>query len=220
MFLAIESFFLVLEYYHSNLDRNKIKNNMKKLGLLLTIGLMLFIVSCETEQSLENELDATNLKNSEEDAEKDGCETGFAICAPEISTCFLDEGFNRWGWTIGPVASWNGNRTYSIFAGAGQCDISKGELAGKVILNYFNGVAQVDFIAEDGYVFKETHLYIGNDQFPMQIRGNREVPTVAPGQYPFKHDNLDNADKDSYTVDGLSGDIYIIAHSVVCADVD
>jgi len=198
----------------------KIKNIMKKLGLLLTIGLILFFVSCETEQYGENELDATNLKNSEEDAEKDGCETGFAICAPEISTCFLDEGFNRWGWTIGPVASWNGDHTYSIYAGAGQCDMSKGELAGKVILNYYNGVAQVDFIAEDGYVFKETHLYIGNGQFPMQRRGNREVPTVAPGQYPYKHGNLDNVVMDSYTVEGLSGDVYLIAHSVVCADVD
>jgi hypothetical protein len=193
---------------------------MKKLGLLFAAGLMLFIVSCESEQYGENELDATNLKNSEEDAKEDGCETGFAICASDISTCFLDEGFNRWGWTIGPVTSWNGDRTYDIFAGAGQCDTSKGELAGKVILNYYDGVAQVDFVAEDGYVFKETHLYIGNNQFPIQRRGNRDVPTVAPGQYPYKHGNLDNVTMDSYTVDGLSEHIYLIAHSVVCSDVD
>jgi len=193
---------------------------MKKLGLLFTIGLMLFFVSCETEQYAENELDATSLKKSEEDAEKDGCETGFAICASDISTCFLDEGFNRWGWTIGPVASWDGDHTYDIYAGAGQCDTTKGELAGKVILNYYNGVAQVDFIAEDGFVFKETHLYIGKDEFPMQRRGNNYVPTVAPGQYPYKHGDLDNVVMDSYTVDGLTGHVYLIAHSVVCADVD
>lgn len=187
--------------------------NFKLTSILF--GMIIFFISCSTESYEGNELKATDLVTSNSDE----CETGFAICASEISTCFLDEGFNRWGWTIGPVASWNGNHTYEIYAGAGQCDISKGELAGIVRLHYYNGVAQVDFIAEDGYVFKETHLYIGKDQFPLQKRGKNYVPTVAPGQYPYKHDDLDNVDIDSYTIEALSGHIYLIAHAVVCKEV-
>lgn len=194
---------------------------MKKLGLLFLIGSIFFFVSCETEQYGENELDATNLKNSKEDSEKEGCETGFAICADYLSTCFIRDGFNRWGWTIGPMNT--SKHVFGIFAGAGQCEVSKGVLAGTIDFEYNSdtGIANVNFIAEEGFVFKETHLYIGNDPYPMKIRGNGvEVPTVAPGQYPYKHGNLDNAVMDSYTVDELSGDVHMIAHAVVCAKED
>lgn len=188
--------------------------NFKLLSVLT--GMMFFVISCETEPYQDDELEATNLKTSKED----GCETGFAICAADQSTCFLDDGFNRWGWTIGPVSEAGFTHRYEIYAGAGKCDISKGELAGKVWLKYKAGVAEVKFEAENGYVLKETHIYIGNEPYPMQERGKKLVPTVAPGQYPYKHDNLDGAIIDSYTVDGLSGDIYLIAHSVVCAKGD
>lgn len=195
---------------------------MKKLGLLFLIGSMFFFVSCETEQYEENELDAINAKtskaDSKEESDEDGCETGFALCAADLTTCFIDDGFNRWGWTIGPMDSSKHN--FGIFAGAGQCDVSKGVLAGTIDFEYDSqtGIANVNFIAEEGFVFKETHLYIGNDPYPMKIRGNGvEVPTVAPGQYPYKHGNLDNAVMDSYTIDGLSGEVYMIAHAVVCA---
>ena len=188
---------------------------MKNFKLFsISMGMMLFFVSCNIEPYEDNELEANNLKTSIDD----GCETGFAICATDISTCFLDSGFNRWGWTIGPVSEAGFTHRYEIYAEAGKCDTSKGELAGKVWLKYQAGVAEVKFEAENGYVLKETHLYIGNDLYPMQQRGKKFVPTVAPGQYPYKHDNLDDATEDSYTVDGLSSDIYLIAHAVVCKE--
>lgn len=190
---------------------------MKNFKLLsISMGMMLFFISCSVEPYEENGLEATNLKTSTEDS----CETGFALCAPDITTCFLDSGFNRWGWTIGPVESNTYTHTYSIYAGAGQCDISKGQLAGRIWLNYneSTGVAHVTYVAEEGFVFKETHLYVGNDPYPMKKQGKIEVPTVAPGQYPYKHTGLDNAEMDYYKVEGLSGEIYLIAHAVVCAE--
>jgi len=45
---------------------------------------------------------------------------------------------------------------------------------------------------------------------------NGYVPTVAPGQFPYQHGDLDNENEDSYMINGLSGDIYMIAHGVVC----
>jgi hypothetical protein len=184
--------------------------NLKLFSILM--GVMLFLASCSVEPYEGTELKATNVKASNDD---NGCETGFAVCAPDFSNCFLESGFKRWGWSIGPYQSIKAS--YSIYAGAGKCDTSKGEEVGTVELNYDGATAVVNFIAKQGYVFKETHVYVGNTLFPMKTQGQNTVPTVAPGQYPSKHGNLDNVTMDSHTIDGLSGKIYLIAHSVVCA---
>jgi len=133
------------------------------------------------------------------------CETAFAFG----NTCFIDLGFNRWGWTNGPLSP--GVFTYDIYAGAGQCDTSKGALVGTLTLTYDGANAQVTFSMNPGYTMSETHLYIGNENLPTK----NGTPTVAPGLYGNIHD-LNNATSDTFTITGLSGDIYIVAHAVVC----
>ena len=54
------------------------------------------------------------------------------------------------------------------------------------------------------------YLYVGNEILARDKKGNY---TTAPGQFPFSGEA-------SYTIDGLSGDIYVVAHSVVCGDYD
>jgi len=49
---------------------------------------------------------------------------------------------------------------------------------------------------------------LGNDSLPRKRNGQF---TTSPGKYPF-------SDQTSYTNDGLSGDIYVAAHSVVCGN--
>ncbi len=194
-----------------------------KILKLLSISMIILFISCSVESdedaNTDDNLESSNLRIFYDD---DGCETGFALCAEGSSICFLEDGFNRWGWTIGPIAPSTWSQEYAIYAGAGQCDITKGVLTGTVRLEYDinTGVANVDFTALEGFVFKETHLYIGNDPYPMKQQGNKQVPTVAPGQFPYKHGDLNNVVIDTYTVDGLSGDIYIIAHAVVCLEVN
>ena len=59
------------------------------------------------------------------------------------------------------------------------------------------------------YSLLATHLYIGNDPLPSIGRWN----TVAPGLYgnlSFHH----NSTEYTYTVQGLTGQIYIIGHAV------
>ena len=142
----------------------------------------------------------------------DSCDTAFAKGTDEDSTCFIEDGFNRWGWTIGPLSE--GNYTFDVYAGAGQCDTDKGELVGLVNVDYTGGSATVTYsITNDDYTLDETHLYIGSEPYPLKDG----VPTVAPGHYGHQND-LDNASSDSYTVNDLSGDIYVIAHGVVCKE--
>lgn len=131
---------------------------------------------------------------------KDSCETAFAR-GENGSTCFGDTeyDFSRWGWTIGPLTV--GDYSYDIYAGAGQCDISKGVLVGTVDVSYKdNGDLSVTYNINDEYSTVETHTYAGNAMFPMK----NGQPTVAPGQYEIS--------------ENLEGEIYVIAHAVVCAN--
>jgi len=148
-----------------------------------------------------------------EEEEKE-CETAFAKKSWEPMTfCFLESGFNRWGWTNGPITDVHAKSTYYLYAGAAQCNADKDKMVGVVEIFYVDGTARVEFSMYDGYTMSETHLYIGNDMFPKDNNGD---DTVAPGLFPYKHENLTGATTDTYVISGLSGNLYVIAHAVVC----
>lgn len=138
------------------------------------------------------------------------CGTAYAYHAG-YATCFLDLGFHKWGWTNGPLGS--GSYEFQLWAGAAHCDTSKGRLVGQVTVNYNGSTAVVTYQMYEGNWMTETHLYVGNNRLPKDKKGKE---TVSPGQYPYVHDPLNNVTTDSYTVTGLSGNIYVVAHAVVC----
>lgn len=116
------------------------------------------------------------------------------------SEAFCDNGFNNWGWS-NPVAPGASGYEMPLWAGAGQCDTSKGTLVGKVVIDY-NGEFEYEYIMDPGFSLKEHHVYAGTKMFPQQARGrNSFVDTTAPGQYSI--------------TSPLSGDIFVIAHGVV-----
>ena len=127
------------------------------------------------------------------------CETAFAR-GTDGDTCFIGEGFSRWGWSIGPLAEGT-EASYDVYAGAVQCDISKGELVGTVDVSYVDGNVTVTYNIDTAYNVSATHTYAGSAMFPLDKNG---APTVAPGQY--------------YIEDDLSGNIYVIAHADVCKE--
>ena len=155
----------------------------------------------------------------------EGTETAFAFGDDPYAACFIgadfegdgvDDGFNRWGWSNGTLSA--GTYTFEIYAGAGQCDRSKGTLVGTLSIDYDGSTATVTFDMTETdattgvpYNLVETHLYVGSK--PLAIDGNGNY-TVAPGQYPTIHDELANVSSDSYTVT-VSGDIYVVAHATV-----
>lgn len=139
-----------------------------------------------------------------------GCETAFGHnCC--YATCFSEFGFSRWGWTNGLLAPRWRSYNLGLYAGAGSCNPFDGDRVGHVTVYYNGSAAFVVYNTFYGYKMSETHLYVGNDPLPTK-NGN---DTVAPGQYSYKHENL-NRSTDWYRVTGLSGNIYIVAHAVVC----
>jgi len=161
-----------------------------------------------------------------------GGETAFAVKTinnqgtksvdSSISTCFDEEiianvSFPNWGWTNGPISDGD-ELDFDIYAGAGQCDLSKGTLVGELSISYSGGTFTATYTMTETseftgelYFMTTTHLYVGNDPYP--IDGGDY--TVAPGQYGNIHDPLNNVTTDSYTITGLSGDVYFIAHADV-----
>jgi len=135
------------------------------------------------------------------------CETTFGKAQTEgedgTSTCFIeleDLNANRWGWSV--KLPGEGTYTFDIWGGAGQCDLSKGTLVGTAEVNYSGGTVDVVYTLNDGFAQNEVHTYAGYD--PVATNEKNGKPTVAPGQYAIGT--------------GLSGEIYVILHSVICGD--
>jgi hypothetical protein len=185
---------------------------MRQTTTLLMALSMLFI-ACQVEEN--DDLLAQYAKTKTEAADGASCETAFAFNEDGDATCFREDGFRRWGWTNGGLTP--GEYVFNMYAGAGQCMTEKGVLVGAVTVNYqVSGEVTVRFVITDGlYALHETHLYVGNNPYPMK----KGKATVAPGQFPYKN-KLIGTVEDVYELSGFSGELYVIAHAVTCNDGD
>lgn len=145
------------------------------------------------------------------DEDQSGCFQNYSI--------FLDNP-KRWGWTNGPYAP--GTYIFKIYAGAGQCDLSKGIYVGDLTVVYSGTSANVSYnligtnpSTNLPYTLRDVHLYVGNEEFPKIANGAQAGEyTIAPGKFPYKSSGLTGSSY-SFTVNNLSGSVYIIAHAVV-----
>lgn len=147
-------------------------------------------------------------------------ETAFAF-GDSYATCFIDadfdgdgsdDGFQRWGWSNGTLAADTESYNFDVYAGAGQCDLTKGTLVGTLEIDYDGSVATVTYTMNSGFYLEETQLYVGSEPLSRDPNGNY---TVAPGQYPDIHGDVGGETSDTYEVTGLSGPVYVVAHASV-----
>lgn len=141
-------------------------------------------------------------------------ETAYAY-GGDLATCFLeikDLKNSRWGWTNVINGSKEKDYTFKIYAGAAQCDASKGTYVGVLKVEVYDGEVEVKYEMEEGYVLQEVHLYIGSTILPVL---NGEY-TVSSGQFPYKEDDLDDVAMYEFNdIDLPNGDFYLIAHAAV-----
>ncbi len=88
---------------------------------------------------------------------------------------------NNWGWTNQISAP--GTYTLDLYAGAAQCNLSKGTKVGTVTVVYDGSRATVTYTPNAGYSFLETHVWIGKDKLPKNKAGKY---IAAPGRFPYK----------------------------------
>jgi hypothetical protein len=107
---------------------------------------------------------------------------------------FCEYGFANWGWSNAITNPYEGS--WPVYAGAGQCDVSKGTLVGTFEVEY-NGDFSYEFKIDEEFATEGAAVYADEDMFPV-TPGRLGGPTTAPGQY--------------YVADDLSGPIFVIAH--------
>ncbi len=135
-------------------------------------------------------------------------ETAYAY-GGDYATCFKHWGFKNWGWSNGPLGP--DYYEFDIYAGAAKCNINKGTLVGTLTINYDGSTAIITYMMNPGYMMQRTHLYVNGD--PLPTMGGEY--TTSPGQYPYIHDPVVDPASDTFTVTGLSGNIYVVAHADV-----
>jgi hypothetical protein len=139
--------------------------------------------------------------------EYSNCETAFARGVD--NQCFLNDGFNRWGWTnkISPsdVVS------LPLWAGAPVCDpvsSGKGNQVGTVDISYVGTNVNIKYKLTGNYRMTVAHVNVGCEPYP--------TSGVAPGLFTFNSQELNHLTEAEVTFTNVQGDIYIIAHAVVC----
>jgi hypothetical protein len=147
------------------------------------------------------------------------CGTAFAHGGTNPTTCFqeIDEDgdgvpdFTGWGWTSGPLGP--GVYQFDLYTGAARCNLTRASLVGTLTVDYNGSVAIVTYDLFDDYTMRETNLWVGPEILARNSEGDF---TIAPGDYPLIHENLDGTHWDQFVITGLSGDINVVAHAVVC----
>jgi hypothetical protein len=141
----------------------------------------------------------------------------------EMVHCFLDEDFlagyefDQWGWTNGALSpDETFTSHYELFTNVDGCGIAGATKVGYMELHYFAGTATATITMLPGFTMKESRLFIGNDMLPKV----GDDYTVDPASYPYVHAGLGAASADTFTVNGLSGSIYIIGYVVLTSEED
>ena len=129
--------------------------------------------------------------------------------------CFIDDVFERWGW----VNRVKKDSTYylPVYAGAGQCDVTKGDSVGTVTLAFYGDTVTVMFDLIAPWVMTEAHIYVGEDMYPTFKNGkHKDEATVAPGQYNLVYENGDPITDLKVGYYNAPEYVYVIVHAVTC----
>jgi hypothetical protein len=159
------------------------------------------ILDCENA-SYQNFTNAPNLCD----------ETAWAYYNDTISLPIWDYSKgNNWGWTNGPLTE--DYYEFELWAGAGQNNLSHGELVGMVYVSITGTCVNVTYELDAGYHLAEIHLWVGNEVLPRDKWGRF---TAAPGQFPY-HESDGSGTDDYWTWEGcgFNDPIYVAAHAVV-----
>lgn len=198
---------------------------------------MLFIIvsfsSCE-ELLKDLHHDSDDPQDSEE-----SCTDAFAlkIDYPDYYSCFLDDGFDQWGWTSQMTFKhmFNYNTKFGtlyrfpLYVNEENCDTSTGDEIGYVelegrwerdeadVLHLFANIRYV--ITTANYTLSEVNLYIGESEskYPKNSDDNDSISVT---DYTYQV-NLDS--ETEYTISNIiwpaattTGYVNIIAHAKVC----
>ena len=151
--------------------------------------------------------------NPVEAGKSDSCSCGMTYAYdsenPDLNNCFLDLGFNKWGWTIGELdldylSDANGSVEWDLYLQAHGCDTNNGDIVGTALLEYDLDYNDTQFFAtltvtsDNGYHFTQIDLWVGNEKLPRNSKGEFTINTKK---------YVENVEGDEITYHQFSGTI-------------
>lgn len=113
---------------------------------------------------------------------------------------------NKWGWFLGPITS-GYSVTHKIYAGAGQCDLTKGTCTGKLTVEYYGNKILITVLAPKTGYYSVAHYWVGTTQLPKK----NGAFTDAPGSFN-KTKYPSSPTFGTYTTPPVSGPMYVAVH--------
>ena len=130
-----------------------------------------------------------------------GYETAYALFSadsPDGGICFIPDLSSNWGWYHIRTAS-SFDEDWTLWRGAGQCDLDHGTNVGKVNVNRNGGNVTFTFDIATGYTLGLWHIYL-----------KATAPSkIAPGQFG------NQGSSSPVTLADPGGTIYIIVHAEI-----
>eukprot|EP00756_Hemistasia_phaeocysticola_P018483 Hpha_TRINITY_DN15597_c4_g3::TRINITY_DN15597_c4_g3_i1::g.108426::m.108426 len=148
------------------------------------------------------------------------CDSAWAKGGVNDGLCFQDHANppdGRWGWT-NKIANQPGTTLLELWAGAAQCNTSKGGLEGSVMVVVNATHVAVTYTVSGSVVFEEGHVYVGRSKWYYKPTATSNKAYIAPGQFPLKFDGHTQQNTVVAEIPENCGDhFWVMAHAKVCA---
>eukprot|EP00756_Hemistasia_phaeocysticola_P018484 Hpha_TRINITY_DN15597_c4_g3::TRINITY_DN15597_c4_g3_i2::g.108434::m.108434 len=146
------------------------------------------------------------------------CDSAWAKGGLNDGLCFQDHPSppsGRWGWT-NKIANQPGTTLLELWAGAGQCNTSKGELIGSVMVVVTATDVIVTYTVSGSVNFEEYHVYIGRSKWYYKSTATGYTASVSPGQFPLPEAGHTGNTVQAPIPADCGDHFYVMAHAKVC----
>ena len=152
------------------------------------------------------------------------CLEGYAYNSVNANAalCFMDEGFDSWGWTNEIVYSDDYYRLppvtqrFPIYANADECDLQNGSIIGYLDITISAGdsqaTAKIAYVINSDLIISDLNLYVGTDAYPLDTNDKQTI-SFEYYNYSFNDFGVD------YSINNIAWpltDLYFIAQATVC----
>jgi len=178
----------------------------------------------ECEDSAENG-DEENLNDQESTIFDLDCLESYAFHYADKTDahCFLDSGFDQWGWSnqvfYNPLMNYVTGYTlnFPLLASAYQCDIRNSLEVGYITVQVTGGDGRFEaelnvHITDQTYDLQAFDMYVGTEKYPLD---NLSSPTVLPEFYNH-HESLNGTRRLTLNKIAWPSNAYFIARGLLC----
>ncbi len=171
-----------------------------------------------------NDEDDDSDQDENNDDYNSGCMEAYAYNSvnANVASCFIDAGFNSWGWTNEIVYSEDYYRlppvvqSFPIYANADECNLQNGSIIGHIEITITAGdsqaIATIAYVINNDLIISDLNLYVGKVPYPLDTNDMQTI-SFEYFNYSFNDFGID------HSINNIAWpltDVYFIAQASVC----